>query len=112
MQLFNEEERPINGLDYVRKYFGNPSGQDMKTLREEIAELKEDNARFKEAMMKLTSENERLRDEIYGKSVSCESSLRQSNFYFLHRFRRRKLITDQQLETRSVIILVVWGTFC
>eukprot|EP00924_Labyrinthula_sp_SR-Ha-C_P008534 snap_masked-scaffold_32-processed-gene-2.34-mRNA-1 protein AED:1.00 eAED:1.00 QI:0/0/0/0/1/1/3/0/132 len=65
-QMFNEAISPTKPLDYIRKYFGNASGEDIKILKEELTTLQEENSKLKDLVLTLSNENDKLRDEILG----------------------------------------------
>ena len=64
VKLFQEPQRPESPLEYIKKYFGNPSGIDILSLSEENMTLRSENASLKSALIKLQQENSALKDDI------------------------------------------------
>ena len=56
--MYEEAERPVNSLDYVKKYMGtSPGGADAVELKSENAQLKKEVADLKEQIAKLENDN-------------------------------------------------------
>lgn len=59
--LYEEPERPVNAVDYVRKFMGETAGDDSAQLRAENDQLREENARLKGEAERMRIELDRLR---------------------------------------------------
>jgi hypothetical protein len=52
--LYEEPERPLNAVDYVKKYMGAPVGVDVDALRSENERLRAEVASLREQIAALT----------------------------------------------------------
>ncbi len=53
--LYEEPERPVNAVDYVKRYMGAPTGIDVEALRAEIEQLRKDKAQLEASVQELTA---------------------------------------------------------
>merc|ERR1712224_73482 len=61
--LYEEPERPVNAVDYIKKYLGAPTGVDVEELRAENDDLKAKNAELEQKVQSLTRELQELQTE-------------------------------------------------
>ncbi|EPR57439.1 C-Myc-binding family protein [Toxoplasma gondii RUB] len=62
--LYEEPDRPLNALDYIKKYLGAPTGADIDALRSEVDSLKKENAGLKARVEQLQQEVDTLRQDL------------------------------------------------
>ena len=61
--LYEEPVRPLNAIDYIKKYLGAPTGVDVEELRAENEELKQRNEELQKRLDELVNQLDALKAE-------------------------------------------------
>ncbi|CEM18300.1 unnamed protein product [Vitrella brassicaformis CCMP3155] len=61
--LYEEPERPVNAIDFIKKHLGAPTGVDIDELRAENEELKKRNEELTKRVDELLRQLEAVRQE-------------------------------------------------
>ncbi len=58
VELYEENNKPENAIDFIKKYLGSPSDVDVDSLKIQHTQLKEENERLKNRLNNLRKELE------------------------------------------------------
>lgn len=58
VELYEENNKPENAIDFIKKYLGSPSDVDVDSLKIQHTQLKEENDRLKNRLNNLRKELE------------------------------------------------------
>ena len=58
VELYEENNKPENAIDFIKKYLGSPSDVDVDSLKIQHTQLKEENERLKNRLNNLRKERE------------------------------------------------------
>mmetsp|Transcript_4263 Transcript_4263/g.10832 ORF Transcript_4263/g.10832 Transcript_4263/m.10832 type:complete len:113 (-) Transcript_4263:1327-1665(-) len=62
--LYENEDRPPNPVNFIKRYFGAPDAQDHNALTAENAALKDENQELKNMVKELSKRNRELKEQL------------------------------------------------